>query len=118
MRVSIIIPAKNEAAGLPGVLERVRAVLAARPDHEDHEVIVVDDGSDDDTGEIAARLGARVERHPYSIGNGAAVKTGMRTARGDVFLCMDADGQHTPEDIPRLLDSLPGIEKQKPKEVT
>ncbi len=106
--VSIIIPAKNEGQGLPAVLERLRAVLAERPAHETHEIIVVDDGSDDDTGEVAAKAGARVERHPYSMGNGAAVKTGMRTARGDVFVMMDADGQHPPEKVPDLLDALSG----------
>lgn len=106
-KVSVVIPAKNEAASLPGVLERISAVFAARPGDE-HEVVVVDDGSDDDTGDAAARVGARVVRHPYSMGNGAAVKAGMRAARGDVFVLMDADGQHAPEDLPLLLDALVG----------
>jgi glycosyltransferase involved in cell wall biosynthesis len=106
-KVSIIIPAKNEAAALPGVLERLAAVFAARG-ADAHEVVVVDDGSTDGTGEAAAKAGARVVRHPYSMGNGAAVKAGMRAARGDVFVMMDADGQHAPEDVPLLLDGLVG----------
>ncbi len=107
-KVTIVLPAKNEAPALPDVLRRLAAVLAARPPHESHEIVVVDDGSTDGTADAAAALGARVERHPYSIGNGAAVKTGLRAARGDVVLFMDADGQHAPEDVPLLLDALPG----------
>ena len=67
------------------------------------EVIVVDDGSTDDSAEIALRAGANVIRHPYNIGNGAAVKSGMRAARGRLIALMDGDGQHKPEDIPHLL---------------
>ena len=106
-KVSVIIPAKNEAAALPGVLERIAAVFAARPS-DSHEIVVVDDGSSDGTADAAAKAGARVVRHPYSMGNGAAVKAGMRAARGEVFVLMDADGQHAPEDVPMLLDALVG----------
>lgn len=106
-KVSIIIPAKNEAASLPGVLERLAAVFATRGEGG-HEVVVVDDGSTDATADVAAKAGARVVRHPYPMGNGAAVKAGMRAARGDVFVMMDADGQHSPEDVPKLLDALVG----------
>jgi glycosyltransferase involved in cell wall biosynthesis len=106
-KVSIIIPAKNEAGGLPGVLDRLAAVFAARAGDE-HEVVVVDDGSTDQTAEAASQRGARVVRHPYSMGNGAAVKAGMRAARGEIFVLMDADGQHAPEDVPLLLDALVG----------
>ena len=67
------------------------------------EIIVVDDGSSDDTADIALTAGANVVRHPYNIGNGAAVKSGMRAARGRLILLMDGDGQHKPEDIPKLL---------------
>ncbi len=108
-KLSIVLPAKNEAAALPDVLERLRAVMAERPAHETYEILVVDDGSDDGTGEAAAAAGARVERHPYSMGNGAAVKTGIRAARGDTLVLMDADGQHPPEDVPLLLDALTGF---------
>lgn len=104
--VSIILPAKNEETALAGVLREIQEVMEARG-HESHEIVVVDDGSSDATGEVAARAGARVLRHPYSMGNGAAVKAGIRASRGTVLVTMDADGQHAPTDIPRLLDALP-----------
>jgi glycosyltransferase involved in cell wall biosynthesis len=97
MQLSIIIPAKNEALGLKPLLATLRG------DWPEAEIIVVDDGSDDDTGEVARQSGARVIRHPYSMGNGAAIKTGARNAKGDVLVFMDADGQHAPKDIARLL---------------
>ncbi len=106
-KISVIIPAKNEAAALPRVLADLTAVLAARVG-DAHEIVVVDDGSSDATSEAAAKAGARVVRHPYSMGNGAAVKAGMRAAKGDVFVLMDADGQHAPQDVPMLLDALVG----------
>jgi len=70
------------------------------------EVLVVDDGSTDGTAARAQEAGSRVISHPYNIGNGAAVKTGIREARGRVIVMMDADGQHDPADIPRLLEPL------------
>ena len=70
------------------------------------EIIVVNDGSSDDTASVASAAGARVLHHPYSKGNGAAIKTGARAATGEVIVFMDADGQHDPADIPRLLDTL------------
>ncbi|MEZ5617024.1 MAG: glycosyltransferase family 2 protein [Rhodocyclaceae bacterium] len=99
-RISVVLPARNEARALPDCLRGVRAVLP------DCEIIVVDDGSTDETAAIAAGLGARVISHPYSKGNGAAVKTGARAAHGSILVFMDADGQHRPEDIPRLLEKL------------
>jgi len=94
--VSVVIPAYNEEAGIGPVVEALVARFAWR------EVVVVDDGSSDGTAARAASAGARVIRHPYNKGNGAAVKTGIREARGDVVLLMDADGQHDPEDAPAL----------------
>lgn len=97
-RVSIVIPAYNEAEVIGGVLDEIRTLEL------DCEVIVVNDGSADNTGEVAkSRSGVRVVEHPYNIGNGAAVKTGIRAARGEIILLMDGDGQHPPQDIPRIL---------------
>ena len=94
--VSVVIPAFNEEEGIAAVVAEVRA----RPWRE---VLVVDDGSTDRTAERAAEAGARVVRHPYNKGNGAAVKTGVREAKGDVVLLMDGDGQHDPADAERIV---------------
>jgi glycosyltransferase involved in cell wall biosynthesis len=98
--VSIILPAKNEAASLRTLVEGIRK------SYPDAEVTVVDDGSDDATAEEATAAGARVVRHPYSMGNGAAIKSGARAAKGEILVFMDADGQHSPEDIASLLARL------------
>lgn len=98
--LSVVLPAKNEAGAIGGTLERIKACCPAA------ELIVVDDGSTDDTALIAAAAGARVVSHRYSKGNGAAIKTGAREAGGGVIVFMDADGQHDPADISRLLDKL------------
>jgi glycosyltransferase involved in cell wall biosynthesis len=98
--VSIVMPAYHEAAVIGGVL---RALAAAAPWRE---IIVIDDGSTDGTGDAAAAAGARVIRHPYNKGNGAAVKTGIRAATGEFILIIDADGQHQPADALRLTDRL------------
>jgi glycosyltransferase involved in cell wall biosynthesis len=102
--VSIIIPAYNEAGIIGSVVQRVVKVL--EESSLDAEILVVDDGSDDETGAMAEEAGAKVIKHPYNIGNGAAVKTGIRNARGDVLVMLDGDGQHNPEEIPRLLEKL------------
>jgi glycosyltransferase involved in cell wall biosynthesis len=96
--ISIVIPVFNEAANLAALLGRIQALKLARA-----EIIVVDDGSLDNSAEIALNGGASVVRHPYNIGNGAAVKSGIRAARGRLLVLMDGDGQHKPEDIPKLL---------------
>ena len=102
--LSVILPAKNEAHNLQALLPRVQAMLSGV--NRDAEIIVIDDGSTDGTRQVCEAHGVRVISHPYSSGNGAAVKTGARAARGEVLAFMDADGQHDPELIPRLLDKL------------
>jgi glycosyltransferase involved in cell wall biosynthesis len=96
--ISIVIPVFNEAETLAALLDRVQSLKLARA-----ELIVVDDGSTDGSAEVALSSGASVIRHPYNIGNGAAVKSGIRAARGRLIVLMDGDGQHQPEDIPKLL---------------
>jgi glycosyltransferase involved in cell wall biosynthesis len=100
-RVSIIIPAFNEADTIAEVISEIRTL------HPGAEVLVIDDGSKDDTAKSALKAGAIVYRHAYNIGNGAAVKTGIRTATGEVLVFMDGDGQHDPKDIQRLLNHIP-----------
>ena len=98
--LTIIIPAYNEGDAVGVVIAKARSL---RPDAE---ILVVDDGSKDNTSAAARAAGARVIRHPYNKGNGAAVKTGLRNARGEVVLLLDADGQHPPEDIERVLSGI------------
>jgi glycosyltransferase involved in cell wall biosynthesis len=98
--ITVVIPAYNEAHGIGAVVERVRAALP------EAEILVVDDASADDTAARALAAGARVERHPTNRGNGAAVKTGIRRATGDVVLLMDADGQMDPRYIPAILGGI------------
>ena len=97
MKISIVLPAKNESGAIGPTIERIKQLSIA------HEIIVINDGSTDSTQAVAEHAGATVVTHPYSKGNGAAIKTGTRTATGDV---MDADGQHDPQDIPRLLEQI------------
>ncbi|MBU7022785.1 MAG: glycosyltransferase family 2 protein [Theionarchaea archaeon] len=95
MNVSLIIPAYNEAEHLP-------SILAAIP-HVVKEVIVVDDGSTDQTADIARRNDATVVQHLVNQGKGVAMVSGITAASGDVVVFMDADLQHHPEDIERLV---------------
>ena len=101
-----MVPAKNEAAGLPGLLAELNGVLEGCAGLQT-EVLVIDDGSTDDTAEIAEAAGARVIRHPESLGNGAAVKRGIREAQLDWVLLLDGDGQHPPAAIPELIEPWP-----------
>ena len=100
IKLSVVLPAKNEAAAIG------QTVLTIVGRYPGAEIIVVNDGSTDDTAAVAQAAGARVVHHPYSKGNGAAIKTGARAATGDVIVFMDADGQHDPADIARLLSKL------------
>lgn len=102
--VSIIIPAYNEAQSIGEVVKKIGAL------YPDFEVIVINDGSTDDTPAIAKEAGAIVYSHPYNIGNGAAIKTGIRIASGEILVFMDGDGQHDPEDIARLLKYFPAYD--------
>jgi len=98
--VSVVIPAYEEAGAVGVVVESIRNAAAWR------EVLVIDDGSTDQTAAAAAAAGARVIKHPYNKGNGAAVKTGIRHASGEYVLIVDADGQHTAADALRLVSFL------------
>ena len=99
--LSIVLPAKNEEAGLTDLLGELVAL------HPDAEIILVDDGSTDATASIARGMkGVRCLSHPVSIGNGGAVKTGARAATGRYIVFMDADGQHRPADVARLVERL------------
>lgn len=98
--LSIVLPAKNEAENLRTLLPKLRQHYVQA------EILVIDDGSTDDTQDICKRNRVESIRHPFSMGNGAAIKTGVRKATGDVIVFMDADGQHDPADIPRLLEKI------------
>lgn len=100
MHISVVLPAKNESGAIAQTISKIMELKIV------HEIIVVNDGSTDQTELIAENAGAKVVSHPYSKGNGAAIKTGARTATGDIIVFMDADGQHDPQDIPRLIEKI------------
>jgi glycosyltransferase involved in cell wall biosynthesis len=100
-KVSVIIPAFNESQTIADLIQSIRRR------YPDFEIVVIDDGSDDDTATVAADADAVVFSHPYNIGNGAAIKSGIRAASGDILIFMDGDGQHDPEDIAKMLDHMP-----------
>ena len=100
MKISVVLPAKNESGAIGQTIRKIRELDVA------YEIIVINDGSTDSTKAIAEQAGAKVVSHPYSKGNGAAIKTGARAATGDIIVFMDADGQHDPQDIPRLLEKI------------
>ncbi len=95
--VTVLIPAYNERRIIGNTVRRVKEL------YPDFEVLVIDDGSTDATMQTAMDAGANVWPHPYNIGNGAAIKSGLRVAKGEWIVMMDADSQHNPEDIGRLL---------------
>ena len=95
--VTVLLPAYNEEQAIGVTVRRIKEL------HPEFEVLVIDDGSTDNTMQVAMDAGANVWPHPYNIGNGAAIKTGLRIAQGEWVLMMDADGQHKPEDIEKLL---------------
>ena len=98
MKISVIIPAYNEGPRIGGVLEGMPGGV--------DEVVVVDDGSEDDTGRIARAMGARVVRHEKNQGKGSAIKTGIRESKNDVLVFMDGDGQHDPRYITKIVKPL------------
>ncbi len=100
MSLTIVIPAKNESGAIGTV---VSTALERFPDAE---IVVVNDGSDDDTASVAAAAGAKVISHPESLGNGAAVKSGARAATRDVIAFMDGDGQHDARELEPLIRRL------------
>jgi len=103
--LSIILPAYNEESVIVQVINEIQSVLQTKFQGS-YEILVIDDGSDDQTIEYAEKAGARVVSHPHNIGNGAAVKTGIRESLGKILVMMDADGQHSPDDIPRMLKEI------------
>ena len=101
VKISVVLPAYNEAENLKNILPGIRKTMG-----DAAEIIVVDDASSDQTALVARDFGATVIKNPYNMGNGAAVKRGIRRAGGDIIVLMDSDGQHRPQDIPLLLKEL------------
>ena len=102
--VSILIPAYDEEETIGDVVTKIKTL------HSDFEIIVINDGSSDNTAQVAKEAGALVYSHPRNIGNGAAVKSGIRFASGKILVFMDGDGQHEPKEIATLLKYIPEFE--------
>jgi len=102
-RLSIVVPARNEGLNMAALMDEINAVLAEL-DLPFHEVLVIDDGSTDDTAQLATDRDAKVIPHAVGLGNGAAVKRGIREAKGDWILLLDGDGQHPPHELPAMVD--------------
>jgi glycosyltransferase involved in cell wall biosynthesis len=100
VKISVVLPAKNEAGAIEQTIKGIKGLELV------HEIIVINDGSTDSTKEIAETAGAKVISHPYSKGNGAAIKTGARNATGNIIVFMDADGQHNANDIFKLIERI------------
>jgi glycosyltransferase involved in cell wall biosynthesis len=98
--ITVILPAYNEEEGISNVIGGIKEL------HLECEILVIDDASTDNTAGIASEAGARVIQHPYNKGNGASIKTGIREAKGDIIVMMDADGQHAPKDILSLVKDI------------
>lgn len=103
-KISIIIPVYNEADAIGDLVLQIRSL------YPDVEVIVINDGSSDDSAAVASKAGAFVYSHPYNIGNGAAIKSGIRIASGDILVFIDGDFQHDPQDIGKMLEYFPGYD--------
>jgi len=103
-KISVIIPAYNEAKTVGDLVSKIIEL------YPEFEVLVINDGSKDNTAAVATEAGAHVHSHPYNIGNGAAIKSGIRIASGNILVFMDADLQHNPEDIEKMLKYFPEYE--------
>ena len=104
VKISVIIPCYNESQTIGRLVDNISNL------YPDFEIIVIDDGSTDDTAVVAEEAGATVYNHPYNIGNGAAIKSGIRIASGDILVFIDADLQHDPEDIEKMLEYFPNYD--------
>lgn len=108
--VSIVLPAYNEARVVSGLIADIKKTIDKITDYR-FEIILVDDGSTDKTGENAKAVGAKVIRHPYNKGVGAARKTGIRQSKGEIILMMDADGSYSVDDLPKILNYFPEFDQ-------
>jgi len=101
----IIIPVYNEERTIGEVIKGIRQIMG-----NNCRIIVVDDASEDATVSVAKASGAEVIQHPYHIGNGASIKTGLRNSKAEIVLLMDGDGQHLPEEIPKLISDIDKVD--------